>query len=88
MLAALPDRRSRLDRARYVVRGNPIASAIVDRADAIDAGDTDRLLAAAAALDAAGCRYQRARTLVFAGGEARAEGEAIMAAIGATPMAT
>jgi hypothetical protein len=87
VLAALPDRRSRLDRARYVVRGNPIASAIIDRAEAIDAGDTIRLLAAAAALDAAGCRYQCARTLVFAGGEARAEGEAILAAIGATPMA-
>jgi hypothetical protein len=87
VLAALPDRRSRLDRARYVVRGNPIASAITDRAEAIDAGDTNRLLAAAAALDAAGCRYQCARTLVFAGGEARAEGEAILAAIGATPMA-
>jgi hypothetical protein len=68
VLAALPDRRSRLDRARYVVRGNPIASAIIDRAEAIDAGGTNRLLAAAAALDAAGCRYQCARTLVFAGG--------------------
>jgi predicted ATPase len=87
VLAALPDRRSRLDRARYVVGGNPIASAIIDRAEAIDAGDTIRLLAATAALDAAGCRYQCARTLVFAGGEARAEGEAILAAIGATPMA-
>ena len=88
VLAALPDRHSRLDRARFVVRGNPIASAIVDRADAIDNGDTDRLSATAAALDATGCRYQRARTLVFAGGAARAEGEAIMAAIGAMPMAT
>jgi hypothetical protein len=88
VLAALPDRRSRLDRARFVVRGNPIAAAIVERADAIDARDADRLLATATALDAAGCRYQQARTLVFAGGEARAEGEAMMAAIGATPMAT
>ena len=88
MLAELPDRRERLDRARFIVVHNPIASAIVDRAEAIDAGDTDRLLAVAAALDAAGCRYQHARTLVFAGGDARAEGEAIMAAIGATPMAT
>ena len=88
VLAALPDRRSRLDRARYVVRGSPIASAIIDRADALDNGDTDRLLATAAALDAAGCRYQRARTLVFAGGAARAEGESIMSAIGATPTAT
>ena len=87
VLAALPDRRSRLDRARFVVRGNPIAAAIVERAAAIDADDTEALLATAAALDAAGCRYQRARTLVFAGGEARAEGEAIMAEIGAAPMA-
>jgi predicted ATPase/DNA-binding CsgD family transcriptional regulator len=88
VLAALPDRRGRLDRARFVVRGNPIASAIIDRADALDNGDTDRLLATAAALEVAGCRYQRARTLVFAGGAARAEGESVMAAIGATPMAT
>ena len=69
VLAELADRRERLERARFIVGHNPIASAIVDRADAIDTGDTDRLLAAAAALDAAGCRYQHARTLVFAGGE-------------------
>ena len=87
VLAALPDRRSRLDRARFLVRGNPVASAIVERAEAIDVGDTEALVAAAAALEAAGCRYQRARTLVFAGGEARAEGRELMAAIGAAPMA-
>ena len=88
VLSELADRRQRLDRAKFIVGHNPIASAIVDRADALDTGDTNRLLATAAALDAAGCRYQRARTLVFAGGAARAEGESIMAAIGATPMAT
>jgi predicted ATPase len=87
VLAALRDRGSRLDRARFVVRGNPLASAIIERADAIDTGDTARLPAIAATLGAAGCRYQFARTLVFAGGEARAQGEAILAAIGATPMA-
>jgi predicted ATPase/DNA-binding winged helix-turn-helix (wHTH) protein len=87
VLGELADRRARLDRARFVVVHNPIASAIVERADAVDTGDVDRILAAAAALDAAGCRYQHARTLVFAGGEARAEGEAMMAAIGAAPMA-
>jgi hypothetical protein len=53
---------------------------------AINAGDRDKLLATAATLDAAGCRYQLARTLVFAGGDARSEGEAILIAIGATPM--
>ena len=88
VLAELADRRQRLDRARLIVVHNPAAAAILDRADALDTGDTNRLLAAADALAVAGCRYQQARTLVFAGGAARAEGEAIMEAIGATPMAT
>jgi predicted ATPase len=86
VLAKLVDRRDRLVRARFIVGHNPIASAIVDRAEAIDAGDIDGLMAAAAALDAAGCRYQRARTLVLAGEDARVEGESILAAIGAAPM--
>jgi predicted ATPase/DNA-binding winged helix-turn-helix (wHTH) protein len=87
VLAELADRRQRLERARFIVTHNPIASAIIDRAEAIYTGDTERLLAAADALDVAGCRYQHARTLVIAGGEARTKGEAIMAAIGAAPMA-
>jgi predicted ATPase/DNA-binding winged helix-turn-helix (wHTH) protein len=87
VLAELADRRQRLDRARFIVVHNPTASAILDRADALDTGDTNRLLAAADALDVAGCRYQHARTLVLAGDEARAKGEAILAAIGAAPMA-
>jgi hypothetical protein len=78
--------RERIERARFIVTHNPIASAIVDRAEALDAHDRDGLLAAAAALDAAGCLYQHARTLVLAGGDARAEGESILAAIGAAPM--
>jgi hypothetical protein len=87
VLAALPDRRSRLDRARFVVRENPIATAIVERAVAIDAGDTEALITTAAALHAAGARYQQARTLVLAGGDARDEGRELMAALGAAPMA-
>ena len=87
VLAELPDRRDRLDRARFVVRENPVAAAIVERAAAIDADDTEALMTTAAALDAAGCRYQQARTLVLAGGDARAEGRALMAALGAAPMA-
>jgi hypothetical protein len=87
VLAELADRGERLNSARFIVGHNPIASAIVDRADAIDTGDVDRLMAAADALVAAGCRYQHARTLVYAGGEARARGEAMMVAIGAAPMA-
>jgi hypothetical protein len=87
VLAEQADRRERVEWARFIVGQNPIASALVDRADAIDTGDADRLLASADALAVAGCPYQHARTLVFAGGEARARGEAILAAIGAAPMA-
>ena len=86
VLAALPDRRDRLDRARFIVQANPIAAAVVERAAALDTGDHEALLGAAVDLDAAGCPFQRARTLVFAGGQARAEGEAIMATIGASAM--
>jgi predicted ATPase/DNA-binding CsgD family transcriptional regulator len=87
VLAGLPDRRTRLDRARFLTRANPVAAAMVERAAAIDADDHDRLLAAATRLESAGCRYQHARTLVLAGDQARAEGEAMLAAIGAAPMA-
>jgi hypothetical protein len=87
VLAMLPDRRDRLDRARFIVQANPIAAAVVERAVALDVGDHEALLAAAVDLDAAGCQFQRARTLVFAGGQARAEGEAIMLTIGASAMA-
>lgn len=87
VLAALPDRRARLDRARFVVRENPVAAAIVERAAAIDADDTETLMTTAAALHAAGARHQHARTLVLAGGDARAEGRELMAGLGAAPMA-
>jgi len=43
------------------------------------------LAGAAAALDAAGCRYQWARTLVLGGGDGRVAGEAALAAMGASP---
>jgi len=87
VLADLPDRRSRLDRARFLVRGNPIAAVIVERAAALDADDRERLHTMAATLENAGCPYQQARTMIFAGGDAGAEGRAILAALGAVPMA-
>jgi predicted ATPase/DNA-binding CsgD family transcriptional regulator len=92
-----------ITRARAITAGNPIATAIVDRAEALgrrhgsnkdnygpDHGPSDGrdgLTAAAAALQNAGCHYQWARTLVFMGGEERARGESALEAIGATPMA-
>ena len=75
-----------IHRARLATLDNPIAAAIVDRAEAL-AGDRDGLVPAAAALEAAGCRYQWARTLVAIGGTERVRGEAALAAMGATVMA-
>ncbi|MEA3080139.1 MAG: hypothetical protein QOF05_1547 [Sphingomonadales bacterium] len=82
------DAAARIQRARAATAGNPIATAIVDRAAALDVrdGDRDGLTAAAAALADAGCRYQWARTLVFIGGEQREHGETVLARMGATPM--
>jgi hypothetical protein len=87
VLADRPDRHAQLERARVICARNPVASAIVDRAQALESGDNERLLASATALDAAGCRYQRARSLVLAGGDAAPVGQAILSEIGATPMA-
>jgi hypothetical protein len=86
VLTGRSDAGERLDRARYIAVGNPIATAIVDRADALLTGNYIRLLAAAAAFDAAACPYQQARTLVLAGGVERDDGVAMMTAMGiATP---
>jgi hypothetical protein len=76
----------RIRRARIATKDNPIAAAIVNRAAAL-AGNRDGLVPAAAALRAAGCHYQWARTLVFIGDAERARGQSALAAMGATPMA-
>jgi predicted ATPase len=86
VLAALPDRAGRLDRARFLARSNPIASAMVERAVALDTGDDDALVRIAADLHAAGCPYQRARTLALAGGTVGRTGTRLLAALGAAPM--
>jgi predicted ATPase/DNA-binding CsgD family transcriptional regulator len=80
------DAAGRIHRARLMTLENPVAAAIVDRAAAL-AGGRGGLVAAAAALEAAGCRYQWARTLVLIGGKERARGESLLAAMGATAMA-
>jgi predicted ATPase/DNA-binding CsgD family transcriptional regulator len=87
-LSGHEDAAARIQRARSAAAGNPIATAIVDRAAALNRpdGDRDGLTAAAAALQDAGCRYQWARTLVILGEERRARGEAVLATMGATPM--
>jgi predicted ATPase/DNA-binding CsgD family transcriptional regulator len=86
VLSGYPEAADRLRRARRATAGNPIATAIVDRVAALTAGDRDGLIAAAGALQDAGCRYQWARTLILIGGQHQYRGEFELAAIGATPM--
>ncbi|MGW6376749.1 ATP-binding protein [Rhodococcus sp. NPDC055112] len=88
VLAGNPDAADRLAEARTIVAGNPVAGAIVERAGALLVEDRGRLLAAADAFDAAGCRYQAARTRVLAGGDHAAGAAAALADLGLAPMAT
>jgi predicted ATPase/DNA-binding CsgD family transcriptional regulator len=85
VLAGRADAAERVEQARLSVAANPVAMAMVERAAAFAEGDTDRLLAAAAALEPTACRYQWARTMVMAGAEHRAAGEAALERMGATP---
>ncbi|MGW4249774.1 hypothetical protein [Nocardia sp. NPDC004722] len=72
--------------ARAAVAGNPVATALVDRAEALLAKDRDRLLSTATTFGAAGWQYQSARTKILAGGSAGAEGAAEITALGLAPM--
>lgn len=87
VLARSSDAGDRLAEARTVVAGNPVATAIVRRAQALLDNDQERLLATADAFDTAGCRYQSARTLVLAGGDHAVRGAAALADLGFAPMA-
>jgi predicted ATPase/DNA-binding CsgD family transcriptional regulator len=71
--------------ARAIVAGNLVAGTIVERAAALHDGDRERLLATAAAFDAAGCPYQRARTLTLAGPESATTGNATLIDLGLIP---
>ncbi|MER7753467.1 LuxR C-terminal-related transcriptional regulator [Kitasatospora sp. NPDC097643] len=83
VLAGHPDARERVAAARDVVAGNPVATAQVDRAEALlDGGPARRLDAVTGAFEAAGCRYQAARTRLLAGGEHTATGAAALAGLG------
>jgi hypothetical protein len=86
VLAGHPEADRRLAWARFTTTGNPVASAMVDRAEALASGDLGRLPAVAAALGRADAAYESARTLALAGGEDGARGAAALAALGATPL--
>jgi predicted ATPase/DNA-binding CsgD family transcriptional regulator len=82
VLARRPDAGERLGRARAIAAGNPIATAIVDRAEALLNDNRDALLATAAAFETAGCPYQQARSLVLAGGDDQVDGIARLTELG------
>jgi predicted ATPase/DNA-binding CsgD family transcriptional regulator len=87
VLAGRPDASHHLTAARPIVAGNPIATAILDRAAALLADDHERLLTTEAAFDTADCPYQRARTLILAGGDTASTGNAALADLGLSPAA-
>lgn len=82
VLAGRDDARTRIEAARQTVAGNPVATAQVERAEALLDADRQRLLACADTFDAAGCRYQWARTLILAGGDDADAGQAAYAEMG------
>jgi predicted ATPase/DNA-binding CsgD family transcriptional regulator len=85
VLAHHPDANHHLTTTRATVAGNPTATAIIDRATALLDNDPERLLATAAAFEAAGCPYQQARTLTLIGGNYAAAGNAALTDLGLTP---
>ena len=88
VLAGHPDAEGLTATANVVTARNPVANLLVRRAEALRKGQRASLLAAASGFAGAGCRYQAARTLVFAGDEARRDGLSAFAAMGAAPMVT
>ncbi|MGW1737351.1 ATP-binding protein [Nocardia sp. NPDC001965] len=82
VLVGDPAARERLATARAVTAGDPVAGAIVERAAALSDGGLGSLPVVAAAFEAAGCVYQRARTLVLAGGSFAGPGAAALGELG------
>jgi len=67
VLGSHPDTQDRIHRARHAARANPIASAVVDRAAALAAGNRTAVESLATTFETLGCPYQQARTGVLAG---------------------
>jgi hypothetical protein len=83
VLAGEPDAGERIAAVRATTAENAVTAALVDRAAALASGHRAGVLAAAEALEAAGCRYQWARSLLLAGGPERERGASALAAMGA-----
>jgi hypothetical protein len=87
VLAGHSDANRHLTAARPIVAGNPIATAILDRAAALLDDDHERLLTTAAAFETADCPYQGARTLILAGADTASTGNAALIDLGLIPVA-
>ncbi|MEC3919781.1 ATP-binding protein [Nocardia sp. CDC160] len=85
-LSGSPNAAADLAEARAAVSENPVATAIIDRTEAILAKDRDKLLSTASTFDAAGCLYQSVRSKILAGGDAATAGAAALTALGLAPM--
>jgi len=85
VLAGRDDATDRIAQARAVASGSPVSAGLIRRAEALLAGDEAGLLAAAGLLQAAGCRYDWARSLALTDGPQRARGEAVLAELGTAP---
>jgi hypothetical protein len=68
VLGQLDDAPSRIDRARHAARDNAIASAMVERAAAVAAGDRNAVEDLASTFARLHCPYQEARTRILARG--------------------
>ncbi|GAB0101526.1 hypothetical protein JMUB6875_04900 [Nocardia sp. JMUB6875] len=75
-----------LAEARTATTGNPLATAIIDRAEALVTKDRPRLLSTATTFEAAGCGYQSARTKILAGGTEATEAATALTTLGLAPM--
>ena len=74
-----PDAAARIERSRHAARDNPIATAIIERAAAINAGDRDTLVRLAITFAQLGCPYQQARTAQLAVGLLARQHESVSA---------
>jgi hypothetical protein len=88
VLADNPHASQHCAEAERVCAGNPVATALTRRARAIAEGETETLVDLAQQLRDVGAPYQEARTLMFAGGQHRSRGEALLEELRAAPQVT
>jgi hypothetical protein len=70
VLVGRTDAAIRIERSRHHARDHPIATAMVERATAINTSDREALVRLAITFAGLGCPYQQARTARLAAGPA------------------